>query len=196
MTKLYLLHGAGAGHQSAFLADFKGQFEQQSGLSLAPITLAYMRQIETTGARRPPPAINKLVQEVQQMIDPNEPIILIAKSMGCRISAELCKSHKVLACIALGFPFYPAKKPEKHRLAHLDASQPVPYLVLQGTRDSLGSPEWVTQQTLPANVHMHWIEGADHDFKALKRYNRSAEDILQELVGHAQAFVQTHLGNH
>lgn len=193
MTKLYLFHGAGAGHQSAFLQQFRARFEQQSGLEIHPVTLTYMQQIEQSGKKRPPPAISKLVAEVQALIDPSEPVILLGKSMGCRIAAELCASHNVKACVALGFPFYPAKKPEKHRLAQLELSANVPYLVIQGTRDSLGHQEWVAQQSLPNNVDIHWIDGADHDFNVLKRYNRLPEDVVDELVGVASAFIQLHL---
>ncbi|MBM6549936.1 alpha/beta family hydrolase [Marinomonas ostreistagni] len=193
MTKLYLLHGSGAGHQSDFLQRFKAQFEARSGAKISPITLAYMQQIEATRKKRPPPAIDKLIAETQALIDPKEPIILLGKSMGCRITAELCASHNVQACVALGFPFYPAKKPEKHRLGHLQACGSVPYLILQGTRDALGSQEWVAEQTLPESVCLHWLLGADHDFHLLKRYNRSQDDVMNELVQTAYAFVAQYL---
>ncbi|WP_156490861.1 alpha/beta family hydrolase [Marinomonas atlantica] len=184
MIKVYLLHGAGAGHQSDFLQSFKQRFEDEVGLQVNPVTLDYMVQIETTGKMRPPPRIPKLVEEVQQKIDPETPIVLIGKSMGCRIIAELCASHNVQACIALGFPFYPAKKTDKHRLAHFEQTGGVPYYILQGTRDSLGNHEWVTEQNLPENVHVKWIEGADHDFRVLKRYNMSDLEVVQKLAAH------------
>lgn len=182
MSKVYLLHGSGAGHQSSFLKQFKYYFESEFDCELLPITLSYMVQIECTGKKRPPPRLHILIDEVAQQINPKDPIILIGKSMGSRIIAELCASHNVQACIALGFPFYPAKKSEKHRLEHFERTNNVPYLVIQGTRDSLGSFEWVSEQSLPNNVKLEWVEGADHDFHVLRRYNVSDLEVMKTLA--------------
>ncbi|CUB03992.1 Predicted hydrolase of the alpha/beta-hydrolase fold [Marinomonas fungiae] len=189
MMKLYLLHGSGAGHQSDFLTRFKACLEADLNIQIEPITLEYMKDMEHTGTKRPPPRLPKLVEEVAASLDRNEPMILLGKSMGSRIIAELCQTHNVKACIALGFPFYPAKKPEKHRLINLASSENVPYLILQGTRDALGDRVWVSQQQLPSNIDIQWIEGADHDFHVLKRYNKSPDQVMECLSGHIKAFL-------
>ncbi|SBS32011.1 Alpha/beta hydrolase family protein [Marinomonas aquimarina] len=190
MMKLYLLHGSGAGHQSVFLTQIKSRLEADLGGEIEPITLDYMQEIERTGKKRPPPKLAKLVAEVGARIDPQTPIVLLGKSMGSRIIAELCQSHNVQACVALGFPFYPAKKMDKHRLEHLEHSSEVPFLILQGTRDALGSKEWVQQQSLPNNVEIQWLDGADHDFNVLKRYNLSDSQVMQWLSGQIKPFLQ------
>jgi len=189
MSNVYLLHGSGAGHGSAFLQVFKRELETLLNTSVTPITMAYMQEIEKTGKKRPPPRLPKLVTEVGDTIDKEAPVVLIGKSMGSRIIAELCQSHNVKACVALGFPFYPAKNEDKHRLENLQSSGAVPYLVCQGTRDSLGTIDWVARQTLPNNVNLHWIEGADHDFNVLKRYNRSQDLVIKELAKVSADFI-------
>ncbi|MBJ7549495.1 alpha/beta family hydrolase [Marinomonas ostreistagni] len=195
MSNVYLLHGAGAGHESVFLQAFKHELEVLLNATVTPITLSYMKEIEKTGKKRPPPRLPKLVTEVGESIDAQAPVVLIGKSMGGRIIAELCQTHDVKVCVALGFPFYPAKKEDKHRLENLQNSNGVPYLVCQGTRDSLGAVEWVTNQVLPSNVKLHWIEGADHDFHVLKRYNRSQVLVIKELAKVSADFIANHETN-
>lgn len=190
MMKLYLLHGSGAGHKSEFLRQFKARLAADLPLQIEPITLDYMKEIESGGKKRPPPRLPKLIDEVGAIIDHNTPVILIGKSMGSRIIAELCQTHNVKACVAIGFPFYPAKKPEKHRLEHLTNSMGAPYLILQGTRDAMGDQAWVEQQQLPDNVELRWIEGADHDFHVLKRYNQSPAQVMECLSNHIETFLQ------
>lgn len=197
MSKVYLFHGAGAGHNSVFLKEFRTQLISNLASleehDVLPFSLQYMVEMDQGGKRRPPPNINRLIEEARLSIDPSEPIILIGKSMGSRIIAELCETHNVKACVALGYPFYPPKKPEKDRLSHLIKAKSVPFLIVQGTRDSLGNQEWVEQQKLPSNVSLHWIEGADHDFKVLKRYNVNDDEVMARIVELATSFIKPYL---
>ncbi len=98
----------------------------------------------------------------------------------------------VKGVVCFGFPFYPAGKPEKHRLSFLE-NLTAPCLIIQGTRDQLGSLEWVSRQTLPSNVEIIWIEGADHDFKTLKKYNRSIDDTISEISAHTKNWLDNKL---
>lgn len=183
MIDVYVFHGSGAGHKSDFFQTLTHLLEAVPGFKVTPITMGYMREMEISGKRRPPPKITQLVSEISKEIDPEAPCILIGKSMGARIIAELCATHNVQVCFALGYPFYPAKKPDKDRIGHLNKTRFVPFHILQGTRDQLGNMDWVQKQCLPENVSVSWIEGADHDFKCLKRYNVSPSDVVTELAG-------------
>ncbi len=195
MIKVYVLHGAGAGHSGDFLNVFDQQLTQCLAVfgevKVIPFTLDYMAEMDLGGKRRPPPNINKLIEEARDKIPKQEPIILIGKSMGSRIIAELCTTHQVKACVALGYPFYPPKKPEKDRLYHLKQSKNVPFHIIQGTRDGLGNRDWVEQQQLLPNINLHWFEGADHDFKLLKRYNMSQEEVMETLVKQTVSCIQS-----
>ncbi|RDL45839.1 hydrolase [Marinomonas piezotolerans] len=197
MTTVYIFHGAGAGHQSDFLSGFRAELEiatrEYKSLTIESYTLEYMAEMEQSGKRRPPPNIKTLIDEAVFKISPNEPVILIGKSMGARMIAELCQTHNVQACVALGYPFYPTKKPDKDRLYHLQATKGVPFKVIQGTRDALGDRAWVCTQSLPINISVEWVEGADHDFNVLKRYNMSRNVVLETLARTTCEFIKPYV---
>ncbi|ADZ91414.1 hydrolase [Marinomonas mediterranea] len=185
---IYLLHGAGAGHTSEFLTELNEQLSSATGLEVKAITLSYMKTMEETLSRRPPPKFEKLVDEVKGLIPSDEPCIIIGKSMGARIATQLTVSHNVKGVVCFGFPFYPARKTEKHRLSYL-AAVTKPCLIFQGDRDTLGNQEWVEQQVLPETVDVRWVEGADHDFKRAKKYNTTLSQLLHQLSQLTQTWI-------
>ncbi len=181
----YLAHGAGAGHSNAFLSQLCHAISEQGKQAVVPVTFSYMKEQELTAKRRPPPRFTTLVPEFAECIENEDACIVAGKSMGGRVATQLSNLSMVKGIVCFGFPFYPSGKPEKHRLAFLDNLQ-VPCLIIQGTRDQLGSHEWVNQQTLPANVQVVWVEGADHDFKTLKKQNTNITETISELASITQ----------
>ena len=177
----YLAHGAGAGHSNSFLKQLCDAISEQRQQTVVPVTFSYMQEQELSGKRRPPPRFNTLIPEFTSYIENEEACIVAGKSMGGRVATQLSHLPMTKAVVCFGFPFYPAGKPEKHRLAFLAELQ-APCLIIQGTRDALGSYDWVTRQSLPDSVNILWIEGADHDFDTLKKYNKSTEDTVLELA--------------
>lgn len=176
-----LAHGAGAGHSSDFMSQFAATIKRQLAVKLETFTFDYMSVQEQTLKRRPPPRFDKLVEEWGNALDNSDETILVGKSMGGRVATQLTALSQVKAVICIGFPFYPAGKPEKHRLSFLENLQ-VPCLIIQGSRDPLGNREWVDQQQLPQGVDLCWLEGADHDFKHLKKQQLTLEQSLQKIV--------------
>ncbi|MBJ7538232.1 alpha/beta family hydrolase [Marinomonas transparens] len=172
----YLAHGAGVGHHSDFLQLLSASLSKEIA-RVSPVTFAYMQEQERIGKKRPPPRFDKLVPEFSEAIKNEQHCIVAGKSMGGRVATQLSHLSMVKGIICFGFPFYPSGKPEKHRLSFLDNLE-TPCLIFQGTRDALGSQEWVTHQNLPKQVQVVWIEGADHDFKVLKKLNRSLDDTV------------------
>jgi predicted alpha/beta-hydrolase family hydrolase len=177
----YLAHGAGAGHQNAFLKQLSNAISELRQQEVTPVTFSYMKEQEQTGRRRPPPRFHSLVPEFATSIEQEEACIVAGKSMGGRVATQLSDLPMVKGIVCFGFPFYPQRKQEKNRLSFLDNLQ-VPCLIIQGTRDQLGSYEWVSQQTLPINVEIVWVEGADHDFKTLKKQNQSLSETISEVA--------------
>jgi predicted alpha/beta-hydrolase family hydrolase len=59
----------------------------------------------------------------------------------------------------------------------------VPTLCVCGTRDRLCPVEHMDAviASLKANWRMHWIAGADHSFKVLKRSGRSEAEVIDEI---------------
>jgi len=177
----YLAHGAGAGHSNEFLNALGVAISTQINQEIIPVTFAYMKEQQITSKKRPPPPFKNLVPEFADHIQNEEACIVAGKSMGGRVATQLSSSSKVKGIVCFGFPFYPAGKPEKNRLSFLDDLQ-APCLIIQGTRDQLGSYDWVNQQSLPENVKIIWVEGADHDFKTLKKQNQSISDTILSLA--------------
>ena len=178
---LFLAHGAGAGHSNAFLQSLSVALSERMLNTVIPVTFSYMAEQEKTGKKKPPPKFNTLIPEYKKAISAEQLCIVAGKSMGARVATQLTQDQKVKAVICYGFPFYPSGKPEKHRLSYLEDLK-APCLIIQGTRDQLGSYEWVSQQSLSSNIEIFWVEGADHDFKTLKKYNRTLEDTINELA--------------
>lgn len=186
---IYLAHGAGAGHGNHFLKQLCDAISTQSQQPVVPVTFSYMQEQELTGKKRPPPRFNTLIPEYSSHIANEKNCIVAGKSMGGRVATQLSDLPMVKAIVCYGFPFYPAGKPEKHRLAFLDELKS-PCLIIQGTSDQLGSYEWVSQQSLPENVEIIWVEGADHDFKTLKKYNTSIEDTILEIAAYTKHWLE------
>ncbi|WP_133012928.1 alpha/beta family hydrolase [Marinomonas flavescens] len=189
---IYLAHGAGAGHQSSgFLKVFSEMTLDKHGRSVVPVTFKYMAEQESSGKKRPPPRFKTLVPEFIETIKLEESVIVAGKSMGGRVATQLSHQENVRAIICFGFPFYPSGKPEKHRLSFLE-DVAAPCLIIQGTRDSLGKPDWVNNQTLNEHIEVHWIEGADHDFKTLKKQNLKTEDVIENISNVVEDWLQRH----
>ncbi|SHF18538.1 hypothetical protein SAMN02745753_01427 [Marinomonas polaris DSM 16579] len=189
---LYLAHGAGAGHNHTFLKQLCDAISEQRQQTAIPVTFSYMQEQERLGKKRPPPRFNTLVPEFAEHIVDENSCIVAGKSMGGRVATQLTHLPMVKAVVCFGFPFYPAGKPEKNRLSFL-AELKAPCLIIQGTRDQLGSYDWVGKQILPDNVNILWIEGADHDFKTLKKYNKSIEDTVLEIAIHTKNWLEKNI---
>lgn len=178
-----MAHGAGLGHSGGFLDKFGVTFCRTQKMNYLPLTFEYMSKMEANSKRRPPTRFPQLVVEFQNNLDPDasvDSIIVAGKSMGGRVATQLSEDKRVAAIVCLGFPFYQQGKPEKHRLSFLQEINK-PCLIIQGTRDAFGKPEWVKQQTLNENIKVHWFEGADHDFNVLKSSNKDQAQVIQEL---------------
>jgi uncharacterized protein len=180
-TTLLMAHGAGVGHSSLFFEQFSAALCRTLNVQYRPMTFEYMKKMESTGTKRPPNKLSDLVIEFNTVIEHSGEVIVAGKSMGGRVAAQCTQHPNVRGVICLGFPFYPAGKPEKHRLAFLNNMQ-CPCLIIQGTRDALGNKAWVSEQALPQNITVKWIDGADHDFHVLKSLNRCDQDVMNEMT--------------
>lgn len=165
---LLLAHGAGAPAQSEFMTqmkDFIGQYDIQ----IVRFNFPYMVEMISQNKRRPPNPVKQLIQSLNGLIDelPDMPLIIGGKSMGGRV-ATLCADHpKVLATLALGYPFHPPGKPDKLRTDHL-ITMSKPCLIVQGERDTFGTKHEVDQYPLSQSINVNWIPDGDHSFKPRK----------------------------
>ncbi|MCQ4295063.1 alpha/beta fold hydrolase [Pseudomonas stutzeri] len=194
---LILAHGAGAPMDSPFMDEMAARLAAR-GIAVCRFEFAYMALRRTGAGRRPPsPQAQLLAQwrEVHALVrqQATGPLAIGGKSMGGRMASMLAEELEVDALVCLGYPFYPAGKPDKPRVAHLATLQ-TPTLILQGERDALGDRETVARYSLSAAIELHWLAAADHDLKPLKRsgltHDRhldSAADAIAVFLGRVVA---------
>lgn len=183
-STFFMAHGSGIGHKSDFLNEFSAAFCRMFDVQYVPVTLNYMQEIEKTGKKRPPPNFLTLVDEYELLLKDysfSANKIVAGKSMGGRLATQLTNVESVSAVVCFGFPFHQQGKPEKNRLSFLE-NITKPCFIFQGTRDAFGRPDWVDRQTLPDLVEIQWVEGANHDFEVLKKYQKSREQVIEEML--------------
>lgn len=188
-SAVLLAHGAGAGMDSEFLVEIASGLAAR-GLPVLRFNYAYTERMAREGRRRPPDRRPKLEAVHGAALDalraryPERPVVLAGKSMGGRIASYLSASGADdSALLFLGYPLHPQKKPEKLRSEHFGAIA-VPALFLEGTRDALCDLELLRREleTFGGTVTLRVIEGADHDFRVLKRSGRTRAEVLGELL--------------
>ncbi|MDR5884453.1 MULTISPECIES: alpha/beta fold hydrolase [Halomonadaceae] len=190
---LLLAHGAGAGQRSAFMQQFASALARR-GLQVITFDLGYMQQMQATGKRRPPPAIERSVAELARWyacLSPLtiKPLWLGGKSMGGRVASMLASEQPCPGLVIAGYPFHPPKAPDRLRLAHW-SKVPVPALILQGERDPLGNRDEVAGYALPDNARVTWLTDGDHDFKPRRASGLDQTILIDEAAAHGASFVR------
>src|SRR5690606_23357667 len=95
------------------------------------------------------------------------------------------------ALVLFGYPFHPQGKPDSLRTPHLYQLQ-TPTLIVQGSRDALGSFDEVQGYDLPAAISQEWLADGDHDFKPRKRSGFTHHQHLQAAAEAALTFIRKH----
>jgi predicted alpha/beta-hydrolase family hydrolase len=116
-------------------------------------------------------------------------LVIGGKSMGGRIASLIADEAGVRGLVCLGYPFHPAGQPGKTRTAHL-AGLRTPALVVQGTRDALGSREDVAGYTLSPALRILWLEDGDHSFKPRVSSGHSEAGHLRAAIAAVAQFVR------
>ena len=192
---LVLAHGAGAAMDSRFM-DFFAEELAAGGVPTARFEFPYMLRCRAEGTKRPPDRAAVLMDSWHKVIRKIEAdgisrgsIIIGGKSMGGRVASMVAPDAGILGLVCLGYPFHPPGRPEKKRLEHL-ADIATPMLVIQGTRDSLGSKLDVAGYALSRKILIHWLEDGDHSFKPRKSSGRTEEQNWREGVDAVLAWVK------
>ncbi|WP_229803823.1 alpha/beta family hydrolase [Litchfieldella qijiaojingensis] len=181
--RLLIAHGAGAGQDSTFMQRLRSALEVQGVQTLA-FEFVYMQRMREEGRRRPPPKIDRLVDELAGWCDivshPNlSPPWLGGKSMGGRAASLLAARDSAAGLVLCGYPFHPPGKPEKTRLAHWPLLA-CPVLVMQGARDPFGGRDEVAGYDLTSRTRVHFLEDGEHDWKPRKVSGRTQTSLIEE----------------
>jgi predicted alpha/beta-hydrolase family hydrolase len=170
-------HGAGADMNSEFMTQVAEKWAEK-GIRVVRFNFPYMIKREEDGKRRPPDRAPKLLAAYEDVIKQlNCPVVIGGKSMGGRMSSLLLAENAlrnesdrlpILGSACLGFPFHAPKKDPKDRLHHLkDLTQPL--LIVQGTRDNMGTEEevceYIKEGVLNSSIKVSWLEDGNHDLK-------------------------------
>jgi len=195
-STLIFAHGAGAPMDSPFM-EVMTQHLLALGVNVARFEFPYMAQRRQDGVRRPPNRMNVLQEhwrgvyrQVREQVD--GPIVLAGKSMGGRVASMLADELQARALICFGYPFYPARKPERPRIEHLQGLQTAT-LIIQGERDALGDRATVDTYALSSVIEFEWLAMADHDLKPLQRSGFTQAQYMQRAAVRAAGFIKHNL---
>lgn len=196
--RLVLAHGAGAGQRHPFMvAMARGLAER--GVDVVTFDFPYMRE-----RRRVPDKARVLEAAFRDAVaeagahhagtDVSRRLFIGGKSMGGRIATHLAAQgvEHLQGVVALGYPLHPPGKPDQPRVAHLPAIH-VPFLIVQGERDTFGTPEELRPviQTIPGPVTLHVVANGDHSLGVRKAAGVSQKDVyttvLDTIAGWMQA---------
>jgi uncharacterized protein len=132
---------------------------RSAGLSVALIEQPY----RVAGRRAPAPA-NQLdaawiavVAQLRAGPLSGLPILSGGRSAGARVACRTATETDSVGVLCLAFPLHPPGRPEKSRLAELDAVQ-VPTLVVQGESDPFGMPPNAPRRTVATVPGTHSLK--------------------------------------
>ena len=173
-------HGAGADMNSEFISQVAEKLGEK-GIRVVRFNFPYMIKRLEDGKRRPPDRAPKLLAAYEEVVKQlNCPVVIGGKSMGGRMSSMLLAENAlreeferlpILGSACMGFPFHAPAKDPKDRLDHLQKlTQPL--LIVQGTRDIMGTREdvngYIQEARISATIQISWLDDGDHDLKPRK----------------------------
>jgi predicted alpha/beta-hydrolase family hydrolase len=203
-------HGAGANMTHEFMCEITTLLNKLN-INVLRFNFPYMDKRILLGKKYPPDRMPKLLSCYQDVIEyvvslsscKELPLFIGGKSMGSRAAASLIAdtellpfnlSNKILGVFCLGYPFHPAKKPEKLRLEPLfSATKSI--LIVQGDRDSLGCKEEISTYELPEHCHCVFLEDGDHSLKPRVKSGFTYQAHMQSAANEISLFIDSQSNN-
>jgi uncharacterized protein len=137
---LVLGHGAGGGVAARDLA------AATNAALAAGVSVALVEQPYRVAGRRSPAPAHQLDAAWTAVVEHlcaaplrDLPLVAGGRSSGARVACRTAADTGAVGVLCLAFPVHPPGRPEKTRLAELDAVA-VPTLVVQGASDPFGMP--------------------------------------------------------
>ena len=185
-----LTHGAGAPVTDPFLETITAGFVAR-GVRVVRFEFPYMEKRREDGKKRGPdraPVLETTWRNVIEHLGGGARWVIGGKSMGGRIASMVAEPVGARGLVCFGYPFHPPGRPERLRTAHLESIE-TPTLIVQGTRDALGSREEIDGLTLSPRIRFLWLMDGDHSFKPRKRSGETVSAHLERAVECAVEFV-------
>ncbi len=186
---IILAHGAGAGMDSSFMKDMAEALAAAS-LRVVRFEFPYMREAgksRSWSRPDPPKVLEETWVSVIAQVGRAEDLVIGGKSMGGRIASMVADRVGARVLVCLGYPFHPTGRPGSLRVVHL-SKLATRTLVIQGTRDTLGSREEIAAYVLSPSIRVLFLEDGDHSFKPRKSSGRTYAQNFQEAVAEITAF--------
>jgi uncharacterized protein len=200
---IVLGHGAGANQLSGFMQLFATGLATR-GLDAMTFNFIYMER--GRGAPDQKAKLESCFRAVLEAALKNKKLkgnrlVIGGKSMGGRIASQLAATlseakeelaRAISGLVFLGYPLHPPGNPAKLRVEHL-ASIRLPMLFVQGTRDSLGTPDEIKPflKNLRPAAKIYEIQGGDHSFKAPKKFGRTQDEIYDSAMDQIVTWAQS-----
>lgn len=195
IARLALAHGAGAPMDSDFMAQI-AQLLYERDVEVVRFEFPYMARRRETGKKSPPDREPVLLNTWRCLVDAlaetdDLPLFIGGKSMGGRMASLYAVdcTQPVKGVVCLGYPFHPLGKPEKLRTQHL-STMTLRTLIVQGTRDPMGTCDEVAGYTLSDAVTVAWLETANHDLKPLRKSGYTYDEYMVQTAERIVNFVR------
>ena len=180
VATLLLGHGAGGGVDAPDLAALAAALPRQG------ITVVRVEQPWRVAGRRIAPrprVLDECFVAAADRLRVRTPLVVGGRSAGARSAARTARELGASGYVGLSFPLHPPGRPERSRLDELDGVT-VPTLVVQGERDSFGTPD-----EFPPHHELAVDPGGDHGFKVPRRGVVTAEEAMAIVVEAVLEFV-------
>jgi uncharacterized protein len=187
---LVLGHGAGGGTNAADLELLARR------LPSVGVTVVRFEQPWRTAGRRvagPPAALDEAwrvaVAELRAQPWATGRLFVGGRSAGARVACRTALAVEAVGVVCLAFPLHLPGRPEKSRAAEL-LTAGAPRLVLQGTKDTFGTPAEIREAMGEApGIRLVELPGADHGFRVAKAEPFTAADLRMRVLTEVGGFV-------
>lgn len=183
---LLLSHGAGNGIEARDLAALARALPGQ-GLTVALFEQPWRVAGRTVATA--PPTLDVGLRAAASALSESLPsvagvqLVVGGRSAGARSAARCARDLGAAGVLAVAFPLHPPGRPEKSRVEELLGAG-VPTLVVQGERDSMGTPG-----EFPAGTDLVVVPAADHGLKVPARGPFGQDEALALVVRSVVAWV-------
>ncbi len=206
IAQVIFAHGAGADMHHEFMEKITTLFNK-ANINVLRFNFPYMDKRIALGKRYPPDRMPKLIDcykaVINEFITINNntkalPLFIGGKSMGSRVAATLASddetSELIQGVFCFGYPFHPAKKTEKLRLAPLQNTLK-PIFIAQGERDTLGSEVEITDYEISNLCQCFFLVDGDHSLKPRVKSGFSHLQHMESAVHAITQFIQENINN-
>lgn len=163
-----------------------------AAIAVVRFEFPYMAKRRAEGSRRPPdraPVLLDCWREVILDLGPANRVVIGGKSMGGRMASLIADEMKVAGLLVFGFPFHAPGKPAGERIGHL-ATLKTPTLIVQGTRDTMGTRDEIADYALSPAIDLLWIEDGDHSLKPRKKSGFTPDDAMETAIQGSVSFLK------